>query len=718
MPTRPGSTEIVDTVGMRNRLKNLPSQLSGGQQQRVAVARALVPRPEIVFADEPTGALDSRTGIEILTFMKKAVEDTGQTIVMVTHDPHAASYADNVSVPRRRSDHRRDAEPDHRASARSDEAVRGLNAVFKLALRGVRNNVGRYVATLVAILTGVAFFTATGFLSDRVINALEGDADRQYGSVEAAIVVDDDDAQGSNFADDLRIGGDVADQIAVLPEVAAIGGDLTGGVAFLGVDGKTTANGAVGRLWIADEALNPIDIDDGDAPAASGEIAIDRGLADDEDLSVGDDIVVLTLAGQQDATIVGVTSFGSTDAQDQSGTVSISDADAFDWLNSGQVEYQDLYLRGNVGEQELVDAVAPLVPDGFKIQTGQDFLEDKRNEVGGFGKVLKNALQFFALLALFVGGFVIYNTFNVIVAQRLRELAVLAAIGATPKQLKRSLRFEGLVIGLIGSALGVAAGFALAFGLMAILSAVGVSLPGSGIVVSPQVVVQGIVLGTVITLVSVTIPARRAARTEPIEALREAAVSSTKLTKRRIVIAAVLIGLGVVGMLVGSSAGIIGFCGFLLFIGVIAAGPVIAVIGSKILRPVARLFGLEGQLAVANTARNPQRTATTANALLIGVFLVTFVTVAGTSVKDFAVAELNDLSSADYTIQSDGGTVDDQLVADLEAIADVEAVVPFRRESVSLQIGDGDATPSALSTGDFAAMSRGRQSRARFRLDR
>ena len=88
--------QIVDTVGMRNRLKNLPSELSGGQQQRVAVARALVPKPEIVFADEPTGALDSRTGIEILTFMKPAVEDTGQTIVMVTHDPHAASYANNV----------------------------------------------------------------------------------------------------------------------------------------------------------------------------------------------------------------------------------------------------------------------------------------------------------------------------------------------------------------------------------------------------------------------------------------------------------------------------------------------------------------------------------------------------------------------------------------------------------------------------------------------
>jgi putative ABC transport system ATP-binding protein len=88
--------EVVRTVGLQERLGNLPSELSGGQQQRVAVARALVPRPDIVFADEPTGALDSSTGTEILGFMRRAVNDTGQTIVMVTHDPHAASYADTV----------------------------------------------------------------------------------------------------------------------------------------------------------------------------------------------------------------------------------------------------------------------------------------------------------------------------------------------------------------------------------------------------------------------------------------------------------------------------------------------------------------------------------------------------------------------------------------------------------------------------------------------
>ncbi|MFZ0323275.1 MAG: ABC transporter ATP-binding protein [Actinomycetes bacterium] len=88
--------QVVDTVGLRDRLRNKPSQLSGGQQQRVAAARALVSRPEIVFADEPTGNLDSRAGAEVLGFLRRSVDEFGQTIVMVTHDPIAASYAQLV----------------------------------------------------------------------------------------------------------------------------------------------------------------------------------------------------------------------------------------------------------------------------------------------------------------------------------------------------------------------------------------------------------------------------------------------------------------------------------------------------------------------------------------------------------------------------------------------------------------------------------------------
>jgi putative ABC transport system permease protein len=570
--------------------------------------------------------------------------------------------------------------------------------VLKLALRGVRYNSGRYIATLIAIITGVAFFTAAGFLSDRVIDALEGDVNRQFAGVDAA-VVPDDEGSGADFADSLRISGETADEIAALPEVEGVAGELSGPVSFLGDDGKPYADGATGRLWVEDDELNHIDIVEGAAPVAAGEIAVDRGLAENEGLVVGDQVVVLTSAGQFDATIVGTTSFGSTDAIDRSGTVSVPEAAAFDWLSAGVVAYEDLYLRGNVSEAELVAAVEPLAPDGFQVQTGTQFLEDKRAEASGFGKALKIGLQAFAALALFVGAFVIYNTFSVIVAQRLRELAVLAAIGATPKQIKRSLRFEGLLIGIIGSLLGVVAGFALAYLLVTIVAALGVSLPGSGIRVTPTVVTQGIFAGTIITFFSVMIPARRAAKTEPIEALRQAAVERSTVSRKRVVFAGVLIALGIMGLLDGSAAAL-GFGALAIFIGVIIAGPLLAILVSKASRPIASLFGLEGRLASDNTARNPQRTATTANALLIGVYLVTLVTVAGTSIKDFAIEEIDKLTGADFFMDSTGGVIDDALVTQLEAIEDVERVVPFRRAPVTFE---GD--PSAISTADFTALS-------------
>ncbi len=88
--------EVIGTVGLTDRLHHRPSELSGGQQQRVAAARALLSRPEIIYADEPSGNLDSKSGAELLSFMGRAVRELGQTIVMVTHDPMAAGYADRV----------------------------------------------------------------------------------------------------------------------------------------------------------------------------------------------------------------------------------------------------------------------------------------------------------------------------------------------------------------------------------------------------------------------------------------------------------------------------------------------------------------------------------------------------------------------------------------------------------------------------------------------
>lgn len=573
--------------------------------------------------------------------------------------------------------------------------------MLRLAWRSVRFNLGRYVATLVAIITGVAFFAASGFLADRVIAALEGDVDRQYGAVDAAVVAASGGEIPSAASDRLRIDGTAVDQIAELPEVEAVAGELTGSVGFLDDAGEPFADNATGRLWIDDDELNPIDVVQGMAPAARGEIAVDRGLADEHDLSVGDQITILTLAGPFDATITGLTGFGDSDAQDSGGTVSIPAAAAFDWLNNGQVEFAAVYVRGGSDQAAIVAAIEPSVPAGFEVVSGDDFRDERRGEVAGVGRVLKRALQFFSVLALMVGGFVIYNTFSVIVAQRTRELAVLAAIGATPKQLKRSLRFESLVIGLLGSVLGVLAGFGLAFALVAIIGRLGVPLPGSGVAVSTSTVIVAIVFGVLITRFSVTMPARRAGRAEPIEALRQADAATVSVGRGRTVASVGMVALGAAAMLAGPSAAVIGLGGVVLFVGVILAGPVIAVVGSRVLRPILGMLGLESGLAVDNTARNPQRTATTSNALLIGVFLVTLVTVSGTSLKDFLVAEINELSSADYTIQSDGGTIDDGLVEDLRAVEGVTIVTPFRRETVALAVDGDDRGPVSLSTGNL-----------------
>lgn len=570
-----------------------------------------------------------------------------------------------------------------------------------LVWRSVRNNTGRYLATLIAIVTGVGFFAATGFISDRVISSLEGDVDRQYGNVDVAVTATDERAGqdvSSGAGAQLKISGRTAERIRGVDGATGSAGVLTGTVGFVGPNGKPSDT-ATGRLWITDDELNPLEVTEGRGPARAGEIAVDQGLADDRSLAVGDRVRLATLGGAEQATIVGITAFGENDAPDQNGTVSVPEATAFDWLNAGQVEYEELYLRGSKSQDELTAEVTPLVPTGFEAQTGADFLDEQRDQFGAIGRALKNALQGFALLALFVGGFVIYNTFSVIVAQRLRELAVMAAIGATPKQIKRSLRYEGILIGLIGSALGVVAGVVLTFVLSAVLTAVGVELPGSGLTVTPTVVVQGIVLGTLITWLSVSLPARRAARTEPMEALRSAAADTNALSRRRGIIGAVLGVLGLLGLVAGGSAPVIALGALALFAAVIVGGPFLAVGGAALARPVLSRFGLEGRLAVDNTARNPTRTATTANALVIGVFLVTLVTTAGTSVKDFAVGEINKIESADYIVVSDGGSIDDTLVASFEKVDGVSAVTPFRREAVTI-----DGARTSLSSGDLQAI--------------
>ena len=557
--------------------------------------------------------------------------------------------------------------------------------MFLLAWRGVRHTTGRYVATLVAILTGVSFFAASGFLGDRVVDSLQGDTKARYGAVDLAIVAEQDAFLSTET---LRIQGSIADEIVGVDGVDGYALLLAGEVGIRASSGEVAADGATGRLWIEDEQLNPLELVDGRGPAEADEIAIDRGLADDLDLGIGDETIVLNISGETPVTVVGVTAFGESDSIDRSGTISVPAAAATSWLAGGSVEYDGLYLRGSGTQEDLLERVQPLVPAGFEARLGDVFLQERIDELGEVGRLLKRALQAFSVLAMLVGGFVIYNTFNVLVAQRLKELAVLRAIGATPRQVRRALGFEGLVVGLIGSVLGVLLGVGFVFVLEAILGRFNVELPGSGVVLSTSSVIQPILLGTIVTVISVMVPARRAARTEPIEALRDAAVENSPYSLRRLLLTVAVTVPSIAALAFGTGLRTVGAGLLGIFVATNAAGPVLAVLTAKLTRPIMSRIGLEGRLASDNTARNPQRTSITANALLIGVFLVTLVSVAGTAIKEWVVEELDKIESADYFLASSGGTLDDELIRDVRSIEGVEVVEAFRRESV---IVDGSA---------------------------
>lgn len=569
--------------------------------------------------------------------------------------------------------------------------------MWKLVTSSVRHNVGRYIATLLAIVAGVGFFTAVSVVSDGVTSSLDGNVDEQYGAVSVAVVPEQTDASLTSAVSVTppTIDRSSVEELLALPDVEAGAGVLTAPAAFADSDGAAFATSATGRLWIDDAELNPLTLSDGQAPAAAGEIAVDVGLAEGEDITVGDEMSLLTSTGPHPVTVVGLTEFGDSDSIDGGGTISVSADDAFGVLTDEDAGYTAYYLRGSGNDGDLAEAAQEVIGEGLQAQTGEEFREDQRQEAGSFVQTLKRGLQAFAVLALLVGGFVIYNTFSVIVAQRLRELAVLAAIGATPRQLKRTLRLEGLVLGLLGSLLGIAAGYGLTVLLQAILAATGNELPG-GLTFSPATMVSGVVLGTVITVLSVLSPARKAGRAEPMAALREAAVEASSLGKTRATIAVILLGLGLAGMLIGEGLAVVGAGAVAIAAAVFVGAPYLARTAAWASRPLLHRFGIEGRLAVDNAVRSPKRTATTANALLIGVFLVTLVIVSGSSLRDFIVEQVNDAQAADFVASSEGGVIDEDFAGSIGDIDHVDQVVPFTRTAATV-----DGETATIASGDL-----------------
>lgn len=559
--------------------------------------------------------------------------------------------------------------------------------MFRYSLKSLRANITRFVATSIAIILGIGFLASGLMLTDAVRVGLTGNVEQRYANVDLAVVMRSDSAEMGALQ---GVPAEFLAKVKVVDGVDAAAGEMSAVTRVLKDDGTVANLRSMGRNWIPDDKLNPLQLVDGRAPKTDSEVALSRDAAEAADAKIGDEIDLETPIGPRQAKVVGISKFGSSDALDEGGTISFSDSAAHQILNTGTPTFEDIVIRTSEDPALVQRRVAQALPDSVSVRTRGQLVEDATESSLQLISFLRPVLQGFAYLAMFVSGFVIFNTFSVVVTQRYRELALIRAIGGSPKQVRRSLLTEGLGIGVGASAIGIVLGVVLAKGLQIILGRFDLSLPGTGVKITLGTIVLCMIVGTVVTLLSVVVPAFRAGRTKPVEAMRQSAVDNSGTSMLRAVFGGLFLGGGVALLLLNVFYKAVWFFigpgTLLLFVGLFIGGPLLARLLGRALRLPLSAVGLTGRIAADNVVRNPKRTATTANALVIGLFLVTLVTVSGEALKTSAVDELNKLSSSDFIVVSDSA-IAPALVDKIDKVEGVSQTAPVRSMPVTADTG-------------------------------
>jgi putative ABC transport system permease protein len=395
-------------------------------------------------------------------------------------------------------------------------------------------------------------------------------------------------------------------------------------------------------------------------------VVIDIATAENEHFRVGDRIGVAAQGPTRYFRISGLAQFGSVKSLGGATFAVFQVATAQGLLNKrGRLDAIFMTASTGTSPEQLSARIRPLLPASAQIQTAAERGAADAKDAKDTTTFIQYFLLAFAGIALLVGAFVIFNTLSMTVAQRVRELATLRTLGASRRQVRRSVLLEGLITGLLASIVGLVVGIGLAKGLAKLFDALGVGLPVSGTVVQSRTIIVSLLVGTIVTVLATISPARRATRVPAISAVREGATLPPSRMMQRsgrngfvvLGVAAVLIAVGLFG---GLSAGLVALT---IGIGCIALFAAVGLLASRVVKPLARLVGAPaerlggaaGRLARENSVRNPARTARTAGALMIGLALVTFVATLASGLKQTVKTSLQRQISADYVVTSKGG---------------------------------------------------------------
>jgi putative ABC transport system permease protein len=539
--------------------------------------------------------------------------------------------------------------------------------VAAVALKGLLRRKTRAVLTAIAIVLGVAMVSGTYILTDTIKSAFSTVFTHVYKNTDA--VITGRSAIGGEGNEEREtvpsFPASLLAQVQALPGVVQASGGISDRAQLVGRNGKVISRGGAPALAFSyqpgSERFNPLSLASGNWPSDSEHVAIDASTASKEGFKVGQRVGVIARGPEQHFMISGTVRFGGLSSLGGA-TMSVFTLATAERIfdKSGRFDSIQVAAKPGVGAQQLVAEIKPLLPPSAQVRTGQAQAQKQTDNTNGFVNIFKYFLLAFGGVALFVGSFVIANTLSITIAQRTRELATLRTLGATRRQVLRSVLLEAFAIGLLASLVGLFLGLALAKGLNSLLVSFGIDLPQASTVFATRTVIVSLLVGVVITMLAALRPALRSTRVPPIAAVREGAVLPPTRFARfgaypALGTVAGALALMIVGALVGLSTGsrllAIGIGTLLLFVGVAMLAPRLVPPFARVLGWPAQRFGAAaGSLARANSMRNPARTASTASALMIGLALVTFVGVLAAGLRTRFERSVNEIFVANYAL--------------------------------------------------------------------
>jgi putative ABC transport system permease protein len=451
--------------------------------------------------------------------------------------------------------------------------------------------------------------------------------------------------------------------IRQVPGVEAAQGAVEGYAQFVARDGKPIVTGGAPTLGVnfdPNPQLSDLRVVTGNPPQAPGEVVMDAGTAGKYHFAVGQSVRILFAGSARTFTISGIAQFGTADNLAGATLAAFTLPVAQQVMQEvGRLDDINVVTSPGASKPAVQRAITAALPAGVQVVTGQTVVAEQTTAVSQALSFFSTALLVFAFISLFVGGFTIFNTFSIIVGQRTRELALLRIVGASRRQVFRSVLAEAAIVGLASSVIGLGLGVLAAIGLEALLRGFGITLPTGSLVFGLRTVVVGLAVGVGVTVVAAIGPARNAVRIPPIAALSDQSSAGDGSLRRRFIWGAAVALAGAALLAVGLAKPVIALVGVgavLIFVGVAMLSPAIArPISSVIGRPLARVLGVPGQLGRENSMRSPRRTAQTASALMVGLALVAAMSVFGASLSKSATASVDDAVRADLLVTTGNG---------------------------------------------------------------